>query len=414
MSLLIAGCGSRPTAGAGHPSSPAAATASQTASTSPAAASSPGGATAPATRSPGACGVPSPAAPGARNELGGVQFVSGSTGWVVGPDRILGTDDGGRHWLTEYRTTARARLSSVDFVDSSHGWVVGASTILATADSGEKWRQLPEPCPLLRTVHFISPAVGFAVAGGQVAGGPVSGGVVSGGTPVVGGVLLTTTDGGQHWRRLPAPPNVQTVCFAAPGSGWLGADGRIYGTADGGRTWTLAVRGVRAPVNMPGLAAVECAGPSAAWAELLGPDAAMSQQPHVGYHASGRAWRPIFAEQYFPHPGVPVSAQSPGSYSGPFSAVSPADAMFIDFCPSCGNGTAPMGIARKGGALLQARGHVGGLTQADAAAFVTVDDGWVVGSHATYQPPNGPVAVVNRIVHTTDGGRTWQVQYSAP
>jgi hypothetical protein len=66
----------------------------------------------------------------------------------------------------------------------------------------------------------------------------------------------------------------------------------------------------------------------------------MSQQPHVGYHAGPAGAVPIFAEQYFPHRGVHVFAPSPGSYAGPFSAISPSAAAFIDWCPACGLGTA--------------------------------------------------------------------------
>jgi hypothetical protein len=227
------------------------------------------------------------------------------------------------------------------------------------------------------------------------------------------------------WRRLPAPANAQTVCFADPERGWLGADGRVYGTVDGGQTWTLAVRAVYGTAGAPSLAEVECAGSAAAWAELIGPGAAMSQQPHIGYHTFGAAWTPIFAEQYFPHPGVPVLANSPGSYAGPFSAVSPAEAVFIDSCPACEppgtpspgtalQGTAPMDLARDGGAVLAPRGRVEGLTEANAAAFVTLDDGWVVGTQITYHTSSSAIAstLVNRIVHTANGGRTWQVQYT--
>jgi hypothetical protein len=337
--LLVSGCSAGP-----QPAASPTATAPLAATGTPApTAPSPAGSSRPA------CGAYSPAPFDGGDESAGVQFVSGSTGWaVLGADRILGTDDGGRHWVTEYRTTASADLSSVDFVDAAHGWVVGASEILATADGGRHWRTLPEPCPALSMVHFVSPAAGFAVAG-----------AAQGSEAADGGVLLSTTDGGLRWQRLPAPTDVQSACFADPGSGWLGADGHIYGTRDGGRTWTLAVRGVAGPSGSPALAQVQCAG-SGAWAELIGPGVASSQEPHIGYHASGTSWTPIFAEQYFGHPGVPVSAPSPGGDAGPFSAVSPAQAVFIDYCGPCGDGTAPLDLARDGGTVLQPRGSVRG------------------------------------------------------
>lgn len=393
--MLAAGCG--PAAPAA--STPAATTPAAAAQTAPAAA----GATAPATPATAtACGTPAPQ-PGGGSATAGVQFVSAATGWaVVGADRILGTRDGGRHWATEYRAAASAGLSSVDFVDAAHGWVVGASVILATANGGRTWRVLPEPCPAVSMVHFVSPAAGFAVSGA----GPPSGAAGGGG-------LLATSDGGRRWRRVSSPADAQTVCFSGPQVGWLGAAGGIYGTRDGGRTWTPGVPAGPDQARAAALALVQCAGNGAAWAEVTGPGAAMSQAPHVGYHTDGGAWAPIFAEQYFGHPGVRVTAQAPGSIAGPFSAVSPTQAVFIDVCTACGYGTAPMDAALDGGAVLQPRGNVGDINDPLAAAFVTLGDGWVIGTETTH-PSSGAGTEAIRIVHTADGGRSWQVQYSAP
>jgi Photosynthesis system II assembly factor YCF48 len=351
--------------------------------------------------------------------LNGVQFVSASTGWVVGSDRILHTADGGRHWDIQYRTATAAQLSSVDFADANHGWVVGASTVLATTDGGAHWQPLAEPCHLIRAVHFVSPADGFAVAGGSL---PSLAG------PAVGGVLLSTADGGQTWRSVTAPADVQTVCFSNPRHGWLGAGGSIYGTANGGRTWTLAVRGPGSPGGRPdthAVAVVECAGSSAGWAELIGPGAAMNHQPQIGYHTFGRTWQPIFAEQYTAGPSLrrQVRADSPGVYPGPFSSISPDQAVFVGYCAPCSlprtpqlQGTAPMDVAAHGGTVLVRRGLVGQLAEANGAAFVTADDGWVVGTQTSYPLSSSGSGrapkTVTRIMHTADGGRTWQVQYA--
>jgi hypothetical protein len=344
----------------------------------------------------------------AKPTLNAVQFVGSSQGWVVGSDRILHTADGGQHWVTQYLTSTSAGLATVDFADASHGWVVGGTTILATTDGGAHWRALPEPCDPIRAVHFFSSSDGIAVAGG---------GVPYPGVPSEwGGVLLGTTDGGAHWHRLPSPRAVQSACFTSAQHGWLGAGGNIYGTSNGGRTWTLSLRGPRpqAPYT-----AVECAGPSAAWAELIGPGVGMSHQQQVGYHTFGSSWQPIFAEQYFPHPGVHTKAEAPGVSSGPFSAISPAQAVFIGSCAPCSSpqmpqsqGTAPLVIANQGGAMLLRPGNVADIAQANGAAFVTPNDGWVVGTQTRY-PRNGPDRgiTVSRIVHTADGGRSWQVQY---
>ncbi|HEX9034299.1 MAG TPA: hypothetical protein VF834_20840, partial [Streptosporangiaceae bacterium] len=166
------------------------------------------------------------------------------------------------------------------------------------------------------------------------------------------------------------------------------------------------------------VAEVQCAGSGAAWAVLIGPGAGMSQQPHIGYHTSGTTWRPIFAEQYFRPAGLHVHASSPGPEPGPFSAISPDEAVFVDFCGPCSDpaspryqGTAPLDVATGGGASLLARGPVGQLTQATGAAFLSVSDGWVVGTQTSYPASGGSPTSVSRIMHTADGGRTWQAQY---
>jgi hypothetical protein len=132
--------------------------------------------------------------------------------------------------------------------------------------------------------------------------------------------------------------------------------------------------------------------------------------PQVGYHTFGRAWRPIFAEQYFPYPGVRVKADSPSTYPGPFSAINADKAVFIGFCPACSvspqpPAASPMDIALHGGAVLLRRGQIGRLSRPTAAAFVNTRDGWVTGT----LPPS---LTVSAIEHTSDGGRSWQIQYT--
>ncbi len=343
------------------------------------------------------------AGPGA---LTGVQFVSSQRGWVVGLSEILATSDGGRHWTIQLK--GDLRLASVDFVDRSHGWAVGAQSLLVTTDGGSNWAALPEPCPAIRQVHFVSPEVGFAVAGGIG-----SFGAASPLAPLRRGVLLATGDGGRTWRRISAPADAQSVCFGTPRRGWLGAEGALFRTVDGGRSWqpTSARVRSRAP-NYPALMTVQCAGADGAWALAIGPGAASSQEPHVGFHAGPRGTKAIFAEQYFQNPGSGPHAQSPGSYAGPFSAISPAVAAFIDWCAACGAGTAPWDLAVLRGTALRREGNVMGLNTATGASFVSQRQGWVTGEQIR-SGPSGTARVTWRVVSTSDGGRTWHIVYTA-
>jgi photosystem II stability/assembly factor-like uncharacterized protein len=325
-----------------------------------------------------------------------VQFVSASQGWVVGRREILATTDGGTNWTVQDR--GDLNLVSADFISSTTGWAVGTHTLLFTDDGGEHWSALPEPCPTLQSVHFVSASVGFAVAGGSGGQG------TSTTAPGMGGVVLTTGNGGRTWQPLPAPANAQSVCFSDRQSGWLGANGDLYSSDDGGRHWTRRASGPSGTGIGPGFMTVQCAQGSA-WAEDIGPGAAMSQEPHIGFHAGPDGVTPIFAEQYFSHPGVSVKVESPSAYAGPISAISSSSAAFVDWCDACGYGTAPWDLAT--GGQLSREGNVTGINQPSAASFLSPSLGWVVGIVVNGMHP------IQRIVHTADGGRSWQVQYSA-
>jgi len=409
-----AGCSS----GSGVPSSSVRASVASTASTASATGTSlsaaPGAPTVSSASAPPASATPgsSPGCAGSQTTssfepgaLTGLEFVSVADGWAVGQDEILATSDGGAHWRQQL--AGQLNLTSVDFISAADGWAVGTTTLLATTDGGAHWAKLPEPCALIRSVHFISPSTGFAIAGGsQIAGpGPAS--------PLHGGVVLTSSDGGRSWRAVAAPANSQTVCFNDSRDGWVGAGGQLYRTSDGGRHWMVLTSSAGAIASIGAEMTVQCAGPDAAWALRLGPGAAMSQEPHVGFHADLAGAKALFAEHYFQTPGATPTAQAPGSYAGPYSALSPSAAVFIDWCAACGDGTAPWDLATNSGATLTREGDVGDLTEPQAASFLSPEVGWVAGTFTTFKPPD-TFRQQQRIVVTTDGGRSWQVQYAGP
>lgn len=415
LSLAVAGCGAGSVAASGG----ASVSAPVSASTAPTSAASP---TTPPPAATGASSAP-PSGPSsvtatcapaqvvpaaAAGVLTGVEFVSPTQGWAVGQNAIMATTDGGSHWTTQL--SGKLNLTSVDFVTARDGFAVGTTSLLATTDGGAHWTARPEPCAVIRSVHFISPKVGFAVAGGRNGGG---GQDQEPTLPVLGGVVLTTSDRGQTWHSLPAPANAQSDCFSDANHGWVGADGELDRTADGGQTWTVTTTPDKSADSGPGVMTVECAGNGSAWAERIGPGVGMSQAEHVGYHADQAGTTAIFAEQYFGNEGTGTTAQSPGSDAGPFSAINAAQAAFIDSCTACGAGTAPWDLASNSGATLTKEGNVGAITVAEAASFASPLVGWVVGAENTF-PATGSPKSQQRIVFTSDGGRTWHLQWSGP
>jgi photosystem II stability/assembly factor-like uncharacterized protein len=413
--LLAAGCGLAP--GAPQATRPASDSTTASASTSPEAAASPSAGHTPAIvpepgdtcvgAGAGTSTVQIATANVAVPPLVAVQFVSAQQGWVAGADRILATSDGGQTWRTQY--SGPAKLYQVDFISATRGWAVGPNGVLATTDGGQVWTSLPEPCTPIRSVHFVTPDLGYAVAGG-------SGVRLDGGVPATtgGGTLLMTTDGGQNWQPVPgAPASAQTVCFSSPSDGFLGTPGRIWRSTDGGRHWTVSFTEPGSSAATAGDSTViECAGDTAAWVLFLGNGAALGHSPYLGYATQdARDWHVLFEEEYTESalaPGV-HAPQGPGTYPGPFSAISPDSAAFVGWLPPKGFGAAPLEMVTGGGAGRSMLGDVGGVTQAYGTAFVSATQGWVIGTDQTSPGEQGDYA----IEATSDGGRTWTRQYTA-
>lgn len=353
-------------------------------------------------------GGTAPAAP-----LQAIQFADQGHGWAAGAGRILATSDGGRTWTRQY--AGPAVLNQVDFTSTTDGWAVGPGALLRTTSGGASWTALSEPrlngrCVSVSAVHFVSPVLGYAIAGNTGAGSTGAGGM--GG---VGGRLLRTTDGGVTWSAVAdAPARAQAACFSTAQDGYLGAPGQVWRTTDAGATWSLAFT---EPPESAGQAAgrpatdtpeLGCAAHGAAWVLFLGSGTAMMHAPYLAYATQdGTAWHGVLEEQMLEsaiRPKLRLPA-GPGSEPGPFSVISSGAAAFVGFTPPAnGWGAAPLIMATHGGAVLSRAGDIPAINQPLAAAFLTQDQGWVVGENLK--------AHTYSIETTTDAGRTWTTQYT--
>jgi len=174
-------------------------------------------------------------ASGTAERLEEISFGDATHGMVVGANGvILFTDDGGLHWLSLSSGTS-ADLLDVCMIDASTATVVGsAGTILRTTDGGATW------VPQSSGISTSLVAVDCIDASTCVAVGP-------------GAVILRTTDSGANWQIVPAPvPSMFDLCdvtFAGANKGF--AVGRAEGsapdylnlsvilpTSDAGATWS--------------------------------------------------------------------------------------------------------------------------------------------------------------------------------
>jgi photosystem II stability/assembly factor-like uncharacterized protein len=399
LALLAVGCG---TASSGHPAIfPASPSGSKPAAPPSTQSAAPAASTVGAHCAGGAV-YSAPGSPAQVPSLDALAFVSPERGWVAGAGRILATTDGGQTWARRY--AGSAQVDQVDFVDARHGWAVGTTGLLRTTDGGAAWTAVADPCGSIRSVRFVTPDLGYAIAGGsQVrtdAGLPA---------PAIGGELIATTDGGQRWAAVAgAPARAQTACFTSPASGFLGTPGKVWRTSDAGRTWTLAFAEPAMSAAMhsatPDTTVLECAGKSAAWVLFLGSSAAMGHAPYLAYATpSAHTVRALFEESYIESAARPQvhAPDGPGSYPGPFSAISPDTAVFVGFDPAVGYGAAPVDVVT--GAGLARGGDVSGISQAYGTAFVSATQGWAIGKNMQ----TGEYG----IEATTNGGRTWTSQY---
>jgi photosystem II stability/assembly factor-like uncharacterized protein len=107
--------------------------------------------------------------------------------------------------------------------DGSVRWRIAGATVSRTSDAGRTWtEQFADPATTLAAGSSPAPAICWIVG--------------------AGGVVLLSTDG-QTWRRLPSPDAsadlVRVTAVDATTATVTSADGRVFRTADSGRTWTL-------------------------------------------------------------------------------------------------------------------------------------------------------------------------------
>lgn len=180
-------------------------------------------------------------------KLAGLNFADAEHGWVYGEQGVLyATADGGRTWSRQ-RVPTRHLLLGGAFADAQHGWLSGGGlTLLRTEDGGENWRAGTLYIPLSDPPNA---AVKSSEAAPRAASLPASlrlnavffSGSEAGWAVGANGVIYFTSNGGRSWQPQESgvKSDLYDVKFIDTLEGWaVGGEGAILHTKDGGRVWT--------------------------------------------------------------------------------------------------------------------------------------------------------------------------------
>ena len=197
--------------------------------------------------------------------LGPITFADARHGWLlvslgagVGSEgvQILGTGDGGAHWLALSRTASAdpapgsLPLSGIKtglgFRDTTTGWVTAAvagpadsAWLYRTRDAGYTWQHqsLQLPTSYQQVAPALYPPRFFTPRGGVL---PV---VLLSQTGIPTLDFFTTRDGGVTWSTTTPFPSTAVAgspvwAFADPAHGWAALGTQLFSTTDGGRHWS--------------------------------------------------------------------------------------------------------------------------------------------------------------------------------
>jgi photosystem II stability/assembly factor-like uncharacterized protein len=328
--------------------------------------------------------VAPPSAHGLLAPSGPIQFVDAETGWAVGPNgEILATVDGGKTWSGQY--SGPLKIVGVQFVDDMHGWAVGEKGLLQTVDGGGSWQPISDQA--FSTVQFVNSLTGWGIRSDSYAPAPRQ--------------VVKTEDGGRTWTAEGLAAD--SLCALDEKVLWAagaGEGGIMFArSSDGGASWVDTP--IPVPQGEPWTATVRCAGTDA-WV-LVTDGGAAGHLPYALYHTTGSGPDAIpVLQEAGTRPlgnlkGL-VDAQDP--YPGPVVALDGTHALFVGWCPPCGNSLA-LYATTDGGQHWDRTELVRQGANPLGTSFADRDHGWILFQR------NGSKGLEWTVMATSDGGKTW-------
>jgi len=314
---------------------------------------------------------------GVGNWLGGVQFVDADTGWAIGSaGTILHTADGGLTWGIQSSPVA-VDLCGLSFVDSQRGWIGLPDGVLRTTDGGTNWIKVGSGVPAqVLDLQFLDENNGVLIS--------------NSGSPS-GGHILRTTDGGitwvpttcsrpgsvfsceKHFQALhfppPSPPaRGGSERFGVAVGGWVNP--QFYLTNDGGASWVQQ----ETDITFAKPESVYFLDENNGWA--------VGSCDYLRTNDGGHTWTKL-------------------------DDLCAGDIQFVTASTGFAAGKGNFGIRLStDGGDTWSRPDCFDDARLYGVSFVNSSEGWAVGG----KPYPWYPATEGRILHTADGGQTWEVQ----
>jgi hypothetical protein len=179
-------------------------------------------------------------------------LVTPQFGWVLTTDQVLLTKDGGGTFTAAPVTLPAGLARTAYFRDADQGWVAatdGATiTVARTADGGATWKN--------STVESVEPIGGLSVGFGDATDGALVAKVQT--SPAFSKAhLFGTADGGTTWTEKSAPVAGQ-VTVEPGGRLWLAGGvlgNELYTSSDHGTKWTKPSLALAAAGTIDGVTA---------------------------------------------------------------------------------------------------------------------------------------------------------------
>jgi hypothetical protein len=308
-------------------------------------------------------------------------LVTPTFGWVLTPDALLFTHDGGVTFDTAALPLPAGPARSAYFRDAANGVVAavdGDSVVVArTADGGRSWSTGKVHDPSVSPTGYSTIAMSF---GDKVDGAILARTATSQAFSMA--TLFATADGGVSWSSQPAPEAGQ-LSVEPGGRTWV-AGQTLDATTDQGRTW------VRAQVPLDGTAtATTLSAPIGAQLPVTVVDGDQTSVQLFTSKDQGRTWdSPVRTRvQAKTGPGVRLPVASTGTGLVIFDTV---------------GGHA---YRAQNGTDLHPSGLPDGVTSATFAGGG--DAGWALAAYGNCANGKQDCTMHHELVGTTNAGASW-------